>query len=117
MAGTVIHTAEPLLLNSDVSSSRQSRQQATAGLVNAVIAVPLRFNGSLSGVLYIDRLADKVRFSRAHLAFACAFTEIIALALRHHPLPLGSSSTTAARTRAKPRRRTPSPPSWGTARR
>ncbi len=100
VAGTVIHTAEPLLLNSDVAAAGK-QASSSQDLVNAVIAVPLRFNGSLSGVLYIDRLADQVRFSRPHLAFACAFTEIIALALRHHPLPLESAAT-ASRTRGKP---------------
>lgn len=94
VAGTVIHTNEPLLLNSNVSQPGE-RQQATDKLVNAVIAVPLRFNGTLSGVLYIDRLADRVRFSTANLAFARAFTEIIALAMRHHPLPLGPAPAEA----------------------
>jgi len=92
VAGTVLHTGTPLLLNSDASS-------AATGLINAVIAVPLRFNGTLSGVLHIDRLADRFRFSKTHLAFACAFTEIIALALRHHPLS-GQAPRSAARSSA-----------------
>jgi len=86
VAGTVLHTGEPLRLNSDVTPG-DTAGPSTEGLVNAVIAVPLRFNGAVSGVLYVDRLASRDRFAAAHLAFACAFTEIIALALRHHPLP------------------------------
>lgn len=87
VAGTAIHTGEPLLLNSELSDQDKVRPSG-GGLVNAVIAVPLRINGRMAGVLHIDRLGDTVRFSRAHLAISCAFTEIIALALRHHPLPL-----------------------------
>jgi transcriptional regulator with GAF, ATPase, and Fis domain len=94
VAGTVIHTNEPLLLNSEASRAGEHHPAADQ-LVNAVIAVPLRFNGTLSGVLYIDRLADRIRFSRANLAFACAFTEIIALALRHHPLSPDPAPSTA----------------------
>jgi transcriptional regulator with GAF, ATPase, and Fis domain len=93
VAGTVLHTGKPLLLNSDASPG-------SAGLINAVIAVPLRFGNALSGVLHIDRLSDRFRFSTANLAFACAFTEIIALALRHHPLstPAQPPSTRRAST-------------------
>lgn len=94
VAETVIHTEEPLLLNSELSPADTPRP-GTDGRVNAVIAVPMRFGDTLGGVLYIDRLEDTIRFTRAHLALSCAFTEIIALALRHHPLPLESPSPPA----------------------
>ena len=94
VVGTVIHTGEPLLLNSELPATGEPRPDKDSR-VNAVISVPLRFGGTLAGVLYIDRLEDTVRFTRAHLAFSCAFTEIIALALRHHPLPLNTPSTVA----------------------
>ncbi len=103
VAGTVVHTGEPLRLNSNVSEKVNDKGM-TSDLVNAVIAVPLRFNGTISGVLYIDRLAHPSPFSKANFAFACAFTEIIGLALRHHPLQLD----TAPRD-SKTERRSPDP--------
>lgn len=85
LAGQVMRTGKPVLLNQDTPQKIK-----TAYLVHTLIYVPIQIHGRVIGVLGVDNRKQRVNFTDRHLTLIAALADYAAIALENAGLYLRS---------------------------